>query len=61
MITMRNIIIFLDADELYACKELNMMWIWYEKCKLHGVDAWMIQSKHALVYKKNKNITTHNV
>jgi len=35
MITVRNIIIFLDVDELYACKELNMMWM----RKLNEVDA----------------------
>jgi len=45
MIAVRNIIIFLDVDELYACKELNMMWM----KKLNEVDAWMIQSKHAVV------------
>ena len=33
MIVVRNIIVFLDADELYTYKELNMMWIWYEKTK----------------------------
>jgi len=57
MIAVRNIIIFLDADELYAWKELNMMWM----IKLNEVDAWMIQSKHAVVCKKIKNITTHKV
>jgi len=45
MIAVRNIIIFLDADELYACRELNMMWMG----KLNEVDAWMIQSRHAVV------------
>jgi hypothetical protein len=50
MIVVKNIIIFLDADELYACKELNMMWM----RKLNEVDAWMIQSKHAVVCKKIK-------
>ena len=54
MITVRNIIIFLDVDELYACKELNMMWM----RKLNEVDAWMIQSKHAV---ECNNITTHKV
>jgi len=50
MIAVRNTIIFLDANELYACKELNMMWM----SKLNEVDAWMIQSKHAVVCKKIK-------
>ena len=47
---MRNIIIFLDADELYACKELNMMWMG----KLNEVDAWTIQCKHVVICKKIK-------
>jgi len=50
MITMRNTVIVLDADELYECKELNMMWM----RKLNEVEAWMIQSKHAVVCKKIK-------
>jgi len=50
MIVVKNIIIFLDVDELYACKELNMMWM----RKLNEVDAWMIQSKHVVVCKKIK-------
>jgi len=50
MIVVKNIIIFLDADELYACKELNMMWM----RKLNEVDALMIQSKHAVVCKEIK-------
>jgi len=50
MIAVRNIIIFLDADELYAFKELNMMWM----RKLNEVDAWMIQSKHTMVCKEIK-------
>jgi len=50
MIAVINIVIFLDADELYACKELNMMWM----RKLKEVDAWTIQSKHAVVCKKIK-------
>jgi len=50
MIAVRNIIIFLDAEELYACKELTMMWM----RKLNEVDAWMIQCKHAVVSKKIK-------
>lgn len=48
MIAVRNIVIFLDVDELYACKELNMMWM----RKLNKVDAWMIQSKHVVICKK---------
>jgi len=35
MTAVRNIVIFLDTDELYACKELNMMWM----RKLNEVDA----------------------
>jgi len=50
MIAVRNIIIFLDADKLYACKKLNMMWM----RELNKVDAWMIQSKHAVVCKEIK-------
>ena len=50
MITVRNIVIFLDAHQLYACKELNMMCM----KKLNEVDAWMIQSKHVVVCKKIK-------
>jgi len=44
MITVRNIIIFLDVDELYACRELNMIWT----RKLNEMDAWMIQSNHTV-------------
>ena len=47
---MRNIIIFLDVDELYVCKELNMMWM----RKLNEVDAWMIQSRHVVVCEEIK-------
>jgi hypothetical protein len=55
MIAVRNyiyILFSLDADDMNACKELNIMWM--RKCKPNGVDAWMIQCKHVVVCKKIK-------
>ena len=40
----------LDVDKLYACKELNMMWMRI----LNELDAWTTQSKQAVVCKKIK-------
>jgi hypothetical protein len=47
MIKVRNFFLasslFLDANDMDVCKELNMQWM--RKLKLNGVDAWIIQSK----------------
>ena len=38
-----------------------MMWIDIGKFKINGVDAWIIQSKHAMEYKKLKDNCSSNV
>jgi hypothetical protein len=38
---------FLDANDMDACKGLNMQWM-RKHIKLNRVDAWIVKSKHAM-------------
>jgi hypothetical protein len=51
--------LFLDANDMDVCKELNMQWM--RKLKLNGVDAWIIQSKKCNGDARIRKITTQKV